>query len=365
MTIAGSQGFDDSRRDAFAERVFEASLGLIDTLTIHLGSRLGLYEALTEQGPLTTTQLADATKTDERYVREWAEQQAASGILDCVATEPAASRRYALAPEHAEVLVDRESLNWLAPFVREMAGTTVALPRLLEVFRTGEGIPYADYGLDVIEGQADINRAVLMQLLGKEWLPAIDDIDQRLRAGPSRIADIGCGAGWASIAIARAYSSATVDAFDLDPASIAMAERNVREAGLSDRVHVQLRDAGDPQLAGQYDLVLAVEMVHDLSQPVAVLATMRRMTKDGGAVIIVDERVGEEFSAPADALERLFYGWSLLLCLPNGRADVPSAATGTVLRPATLEQYAKAAGFARMEILPIDHAAFRHYRLWP
>ena len=92
---------------------------------------------------------------------------------------------------------------------------------------------------------------------------------------------------------------------------------------------------------------------------------MKRITNDRGAVIIVDERVGEEFAAPADALDRIFYGWSVLLCLPNGRADTPSAATGTVLRPSTLAQYAAEAGFARTEILPIDHPTFRLYRLWP
>ena len=160
MTNPGAQSFDEARRDAFAERVFDASLGLIDTLTIHLGSRLGLYEALARRGALTSVELATATATDERYVREWVEQQAATGILECTDNGLGAPRRFALPAEHAEVLVDRESLNWMAPFVRQMAGTTVALPRLLEVFRTGEGIPYADYGADVIEGQADINRAV-------------------------------------------------------------------------------------------------------------------------------------------------------------------------------------------------------------
>ncbi len=356
---------DEAQRDAFADRVFDASLGFVDTMTIYLGDRLGMYAEIAAAGSVTAGALAHKLALDERYVREWLEQQAASGILDCadVSAAPAA-REYSLSAEHADVLVDANSLSWMAPFVREMVGTAPMMSRIVDAFRTGDGIPYADYGSDVIEGQADINRAVFLNLLGREWLPQIGDVHARLSAGAAQVADIGCGAGWSATALARAYPGVTVDGFDLDPESVAIAQKNVREAGLDDRVRIHLRDGADETLAGRYDLVIACEMVHDLAQPVAVLQTMRRLVADDGAVIIVDERAGETFAAPADALDRLFYGWSVLLCLPNGRAEQPSVATGTVLRPATLAAYATDAGFSRTEVLPIDHAAFRLYRLW-
>lgn len=125
------------------------------------------------------------------------------------------------------------------------------------------------------------------------------------------------------------------------------------------------RDAGDPALTGRYDLVTIFESLHDMSRPVEVLAKARGLLAPGGSVLVMDERVAEEFAAPGDAIERLMYGFSVLCCLPVGLADRPSAATGTVMRPATLRRYAEEAGLARVEILPIEHEMFRFYRLCP
>jgi 2-polyprenyl-3-methyl-5-hydroxy-6-metoxy-1,4-benzoquinol methylase len=124
-----------------------------------------------------------------------------------------------------------------------------------------------------------------------------------------------------------------------------------------------VRDAGDPTLAGQYDLVAAFEMIHDLSRPVDVLRTMKNLIAPSGAVLVVDERVGEELTPNGDEVERMMYGWSLLICLPNGMADQPSAGTGTVMRPATLRRYATEAGFSNVEVLPVENFFFRLYRL--
>jgi hypothetical protein len=124
-----------------------------------------------------------------------------------------------------------------------------------------------------------------------------------------------------------------------------------------------VRDAGDPELAGQYDLVIACECVHDMSDPVSALRTMRRLANDSGAVIVVDERVHEEFSPEGGDIERLMYGFSIMHCLPVGLADQPSVGTGTVMRPGTLRGYAREAGFSNIEILPLDNVFFNFYRL--
>ena len=199
-----------------------------------------------------------------------------------------------------------------------------------------------------------------------DWLPAIPELHARLQAGPpARVADIGCGAGWSSIAIARAYPNVRVDGFDLDAPSIAMARANAAAAGIDDRVSFQARDAGDPPLAGRYDLVTAFECIHDLPRPVAVLATARRLLAEDGAMLVADERVAEAFAAPGDDIERLCYGFSVLCCLPAGMAEQPSAATGTVMRPDTLRRYAAEAGFRAVDVLPIEHDFFRFYLLTP
>jgi 2-polyprenyl-3-methyl-5-hydroxy-6-metoxy-1,4-benzoquinol methylase len=208
-----------------------------------------------------------------------------------------------------------------------------------------------------------MNRPHYMQFMGTEWLPKIPDVHGRLMADPpARVADIGCGAGWSSIAIAKAYPKVRVDGFDLDETAIEMARRHASENGVADRVQFHVQDAADAALSGRYDLVTAFECVHDLGRPVEALKTMRRLVADGGAVIVMDERVGESFAAPADELERFFYAASVLLCLHNGLADGP-AGTGTVMRPATLSRYAREAGFRDVEVLPIEHDFWRFYRL--
>ena len=348
------------------ERLFEAVLGFDDLYTVYIGDRLGLYRALADAGPSTAPELAASTGTHARYVREWLEQQAVSGLLDVDDSAGGPDeRRYELPEGHREVLLEPDSLSYLAPFVRMMVGITTPLPKVLDAFRTGEGVAYAEYGSDFVEGQGEMNRVQFVNLLGQEWLPAMPDVDARLRADPpARVADVACGVGWSTIAIARAYPKARVEGFDLDDDSIRLAKANLDAEGLHDRVRFQARNAAE--LAGEaYDLVTIFEAVHDLSKPVEVLAALRGMLGGGGTVLVVDERVAEHFVAPGDDVERLMYGWSVLHCLPVGMAEQPSAGTGTAMRPATFRRYAEEAGFSRVDELPIENEFWRFYRLTP
>jgi len=356
---------EEAQRDALAERLFGAALGAYELLTVHLGDRLGYYRALVEAGDSTSAELAAATGTHERYAREWLEQQGVAGILDVDDTEARAEdRRYTLPVGHAEVLVDRDSLAHLTPMARLGVSLAHTLPAVEDAFRTGGGVAWDEYGSLGREAQADANRPLFANLLGAEWLPAVADVHERLLADPpARVADVACGAGWSSIAIARAYPKVTVDGYDLDEASVELAGASVAETEVADRVTIQHRDVGDPKLAGTYQLVTVFEALHDMSRPVEVLRVLRGLAADDGAVIVMDERVADTFTAPGDEVERLMYTYSVLCCLPVGLADTPSAGTGTVMRADTLRRYATEAGFADVEVLPIEHEVFRFYRL--
>lgn len=352
-----------AQRDALVERVFGAMVGAMDLLSIYLGDRLGYYVALAT-GPLTSTELAARTGTHERYAREWLEQQAVTGILQVEDTgADAAHRRFRLPAGHVEPLTDPDSLSIATSMAQIFAGCVKPLPQLLDAFRTGGGVPYADYGDDLAEGQAGGTRPLFRHLLAQEWFPTMSDIHARLQQPGARVADIGMGLGWSSIAIAQAYPNVQVDGFDLDDASVRAAQANADAAGLAGRVHFQVRDAGDPDLAGRYDLAFAFECIHDMSDPVATLRAMRRLVGDGGTILIADERVADEFSAPGDDIERVMYGFSILHCLPVGMVDQPSVGTGTVMRQSTMKGYAEAAGCSAVEVLSIDHDFFRFYRL--
>jgi hypothetical protein len=233
----------EAQRDALVERLFEAVLGFNDLHMVYLGDRLGLYAALHERGSATPAELAEATDTNERYIREWLEQQAVTGILE------EDDGRFSLPAGHAEVLLAPDSLAYLAPFARMMIGMARPLPRVLEAFRTGEGVPYAAFDGDFLEGQADMNRVQYVNLLGSEWIPAMPDVHERLQADPpARIADVACGAGWSTISLARAYPKADVHGYDLDDASIELARENAAAEGVD--VTFEVRDASEMTSSG-------------------------------------------------------------------------------------------------------------------
>jgi SAM-dependent methyltransferase len=339
---------DAAAGDALVERLFAAVLGTMDLHAVYLGDRLGYYRAL-GAGPLTPGELAARTGTAERYAREWLEQQAVTGILETDPAVDAAQRRYTLPAAYVGPLIDVLDLGHVAPFARAVVGFVKQTDLLLTAFRTGGGVSWAEHGADAREGQAAANRPLFLGPLGREYLPSIPDV--------------GCGLGWSSIGIALAYPECTVDGYDVDGPSVEAARRNARDAGVDDRVRFHAADAATAATSGPYDAVFAFECIHDLSDPVGVLAAMRRLAGERGAVVVMDERVAETFTAPGDEVERLMYGFSLLCCLADGMAHTPSAGTGTVMRPATLRRYAVEAGFADVEVLDLAHDFFRFYRL--
>ena len=352
-------------QDVMLGRIFDSLVSTLELFCIYVGDQLGFYRDLHERGPATSAELAARAGTAERYTREWLEQQATAGYLTCTNPDDSADqRRYALPVQYVPLLVEREHLAFAAGMAQIAAGAVAPLHQLLDAFRTGVGVPYAAYGRDLHEGQAAMTRPLLVNQFAQEWIPAMPEVAARFMSEPpARVADIGMGQGWSSIALARSFPSIRVDGFDLDPDSVAAAQANAKAAGVEDRVTFQVRDAGDPDLAGQYDLAFAMECVHDMSDPVSVLRSMRRLVGGGGTVLIVDERVPDTFAPNGDAVERMMYGFSVLHCLPVGMVDTPSAETGTVMRRPTFRRYAYEAGFTSVNELPIENDFFRFYRL--
>lgn len=344
--------------DELAGRLFEAGIAAFELVTVTLGERLGLYRALAE-GDSTVAELAATTGTDARYAREWCEQQAAAGLIGVTGTGD--GRCYALHPGSAAVLVDEDSPAYVVPIGGFVESLGRVLPALEAAFRTGAGVPYGDYGVQHAQGA--LNRPAFTGSLVQEWLPLVPDLHAALQAGGA-VAEFGCGAGWAAIALARGYPGLRVDGFDIDGPSVESARRHAAAAGVADRVRFTVADVADPALSGSYDAVFAFEMLHDLAHPVAALRGARRLAGDGAApVIVMDERVEAEFTAPAGPMERFFYAASVLHCLPVGRCEAGSAETGTVMRPAVLRGYAAEAGFRTVTVLPIENDMFRFYRL--
>jgi 2-polyprenyl-3-methyl-5-hydroxy-6-metoxy-1,4-benzoquinol methylase len=350
--------------DALTSRLLQSTVQALELYGVYLGKELGLYAALRSRGPLTPIELAREAGIAPRYAREWLEQQAVAGMLSVDhASAPADERRYRLPEAHVNALVAVDHSNHLAPLAQMVAGIGGALEHVLSAYRNGSGVEYPLFGAAFRRGQAGINRPAFQADLIERWIPAAADIHARLVSTPLRVADVGCGAGWSTMAMARAYPKARVIGFDADEASIADASANAAGQGVD--VRFEVRDAEALPDAGRFDLILVLEALHDMARPGEVLRALRRALAPSGSVLVADEKVAERFHAPGDEIERLMYGWSIVHCLPVALAETPSAAIGTVIRSETVRELARSAGYASVDVLPVNAGFFRLYRLSP
>ncbi len=362
-------GSGSAAAEQLADKLFQGLLGSLETLTVYVGVRCGLYRTLTDRGPLSSRELAEAAHLHPRYAREWLEQQAVAGILhaepDADGDDPY-TRRFSLPDAHARVLVADDDPLYLGTAPLLAVGIAEALPDLLTALPTGDGVPYARYGRNTRQGIAGMNRPMFTHELVGSWLATMPDVVDRLGQEGARVLDLGCGHGWSSLAMAEALPTVTVTGVDLDAASVREARTHAEAAGLEDRVTFVHSDASAALGGESTDLVTVFESLHDMADPVGALSTARQLVRqDTGAVLIGDEKVAETFSAPSDEVERLNYAFSILHCLPATRAEGARVEAGTVLRPSVVADYATSAGFASCDVLPVDHDLWRFYRLTP
>jgi SAM-dependent methyltransferase len=353
--------------EALAGRLFSAGVEAMELCSIHLGVQLGLYPALAER-PGTVADLAPRTGVAPRYLLEWLQQQAIAGFVHADGDDPGTAR-YTLADGVAEVLVDPTSPAYLGGLPSALAAVGHVLPDLVRAYRTGQPVPYAAYGPDAISAQAALNRPAFVNALVAEWLPQLPRVHARLAdaTSPARVGDFGCGSGWSTIELAKAFPHLRVDGYDNDEASIAAARRNAAEHGVADRIDFEVVDLGDPtgDWSARYDVVFLFECLHDLPRPVEALANIRRAVRPGGTVVVMDERTADRFTAPADPVERFFAAAGALWCVPQGLVGPDPEPAGPLMRADDLHALTARAGFTGSDVLPIEHPFWRFYELTP
>lgn len=368
-----------ARVGAYAEQLVGMLGAATELLTIELGRRFGLYRALHEHGPITAERLAATAGIAPRYAREWLEQQAAAGHVAVEEGGSAATERRFLLPElHVPVLVDETHPAHTGPVAGLLAGVALAFPELVADFRAGRGVAFDEYGSELRRGLGALNRPGFIHEM-RAWVDELPDRAAALDAGGA-VLDAGCGMGWSTIALANAFPNARIVGIDLDEASIAEARENALDAGVADRVEFVLGNAADAGAvqraavssrgavdgadeASGFDLVTIFEALHDMGRPIHALAEFREQLRPGGALLVADERVADEFHPNAEFAERLLYAMSVLHCLPATTAESGSVANGTVLRAPTLRRWAAEAGFGRVDVLDIDDPFWRFYRI--
>ena len=344
--------------DKLAERIINETNSSISCLTLYLGHKLDLFNSLRKEGPITSEELSKKTKYSERYLREWLECMTANGYIDY---DPP-TKKFSISEEHARVLCDRDSIAYTIPFVYWTPVLSLAMDKLLEAFKTGEGVPYSAYGKEVLYAQGEGNRPMFVNDITR-WISSMPDIENRLKSEGGRILDVGCGDGWASIALSKSFPLVKIDAIDVDLSSINNASKNIKEAGLSDRISAHASPIEKVPLKEKYDLVMTFESVHDMAYPIDALRKMKEMVSENGAVLVGDVKMKEKVEEKNDFAGRLYYNFSVLMCLPQSMEYPNSKATGAAMTPSTFRNYAKEAGFSKIDTLPIEHFMWQFYRL--
>lgn len=332
---------DREKLNQFLERGVMDFGAVFHAAAVVIGDKLGLYKKLAESGPMTSSELAAATGTAERYVREWLCSQAAGGYV----TYDSAASRYHLSEEQAFALANDSSPAFLPGAFQVALAAAKAEPKIADAFRTGKGLGWHEHDVNLFHGTERFFRPAYAANLVNSWIPALDGVEALLQRG-AQVADVGCGLGASTILMARAYPNSAFVGYDYHPFSIEQARQRAAEAGVSDRVRFEVAKAKDYR-GENYDLVTFFDCLHDMGDPVGAAAHVRETLKRDGTWMIVEPYAGDRVEENLNPVGRAFYGASTLICTPASLSQEVGAALGAQAGEKRLRQVATDGGFTR------------------
>ncbi len=305
-----------------------------------IGDKLGLYRAMKGAGPMTSSELAAATDTSERYVREWLSEQATRGYVTYDG-----DGRFTLPDEHAIPLTDETSPACVIGAFETALGAVFATDIIAERFRTGEGFAWGAHDAHVLGGCERFFRPGYLNFLTSTWIPALDGVEAKLKAG-GRIADIGCGHGASTMLLAEAYPASTVVGFDAHDGSVDAARKRAADAGLADRVDFDVATAAT--FTGTYDLVCFFDCLHDMGDPAGACAHVRERLAKNGSMMLVEPFAGDDLGDNLNPVGAAYYGFSTLLCTPSSLSQEVGTALGAQAGEARLREIVTGSGFSTL-----------------
>ena len=330
---------DEAKLGAFMGRAVGDMGAAFSAVLVVIGDKLGLYKALAAAGPLTPAELAGKTGTVERYVREWLDNQAASGY---VAYDPP-SGRYHLPPEQALAFAQEGSPVFLPGAFHIIAACFAAEPKIAERFRTGGGLEWGEHHQCLFEGTERFFRPGYAANLVSTWLPSLTGVVEKLRKGAT-VADVGCGLGASTILMAQAFPASRFFGFDYHEGSITTARARAKAAGVEDRVTFSVARSTDFP-GGRYDLIANFDSLHDMADPLGAARRVREALAPDGTWMIVEPFAGDRPEENHNPVGRVFYGASTMLCVPVSLAQ-RGPALGAQAGEARLRELVQTAGFA-------------------
>jgi SAM-dependent methyltransferase len=334
-------GIDMDKLNAFMGKMLVDVGAAMSASLMLIGDKLGLYKALAQGGPMSSAELANATSTTERYVREWLAAQAAAGYVDY----DSSSAKFSMSPEQAMVFADEESPVFMGAVGDLVAATILDEPKISQAFRTGKGVGWNERSTCLFCGTARFFRTSYKHHLVQEWLPALEGVIAKLEAG-AVVADVGCGHGVSTMLLAQAFPKSRFYGFDYHEGSIVAARQNAESAGLQDRLSFEVH-SGKTFPSRGYDLVCFFDCLHDMGDPVGALRHVRQAIASDGTCMIVEPFAHDRLEDNLNPIGRIYYAASTVVCTPASLAQEVGLALGAQAGEARLREVALQAGFSR------------------
>jgi 2-polyprenyl-3-methyl-5-hydroxy-6-metoxy-1,4-benzoquinol methylase len=327
---------DETKLNELVGRVLADLGGAVSIPLVRIGDALGLYAKLKEIGPVSAEGLAEAAGCAPRYVREWLSAQAASGYVSHE------RGRFSLTPEQATIFAEPDSPVHLIGAFDTAAAMVENQPKVQAAFKTGRGVAWGDQAGCLFCAVARMFRPGYLNALVQDWLPSLDGVLDRLKAG-ARVADVGCGHGVSTMLMAQAFPNSRFTGYDFHPASIAAATAHARSHGLANLDFKVGR--GEDFDGHDLDLVACFDCLHDMGDPKAVAAHIRTTLKDGGTWMIVEPMAGDTLEENLNPVGRLYYSASTMICVPTSLAQETGLALGAQAGEKKLAEVIRAGGF--------------------
>ncbi len=331
---------DEAKLNAFMGEFVRDLGAVMHAATIVIGDRLGLYKALAP-APMSAEALARAAGTDARYTREWLSAQAASGYVNY----DAASGNFSLSPEQSFALAEEGSPAFIPGAFQIAQAQFAAIPRMEQVFRSGEGLGWHEHDAALFHGTERFFRPGYAANLVSAWIPSLEGAEAKLKAG-ARVADVGCGHGASTVIMAQAFPHSTFTGFDYHAPSIEVARQAAARAGVAGRTRFEVASAKDFPGAG-YDLVTVFDCLHDMGDPVGAAAHVRQSLAADGSWMIVEPFANDALEDNLNPVGRVFYSASTCICTPASRSQEVGLCLGAQAGEGRVRQVVTRGGFTR------------------
>jgi SAM-dependent methyltransferase len=336
---------DEQKLNEFMQKAVGDIASTMSAMLVIIGDRLGLYKAMAESAgqPISSEELAEKTSTNERLVREWLANQAAGGYI----TYNTADKKYSLPPEQAMALADENSPVYIHGAYQSIRSFFKDEDKFVEMFKTGKGLRWGEHHHDLFEGTARFFKPNYIGNLVSSWIPSLEGVEEKLKQGGAKVADIGCGYGISTILMAKAYPNSKFYGFDNHIASIEQARELARkEEGIANNIEFSSVSANDESIGSDYDLITFFDCLHDMGDPAGALKFAKQSLKSDGTCMIIEPMANDKVEDNLNLIGRTFYAASTLVCVPNSLAD-DGPALGAQAGEKRIKEIAKAAGFTR------------------